>query len=208
MIARQVGEHRNIERHAEHALLRQRVRRNFHDRVGRAQAERLVEKTRQFERFRRGMRRRINLAGHVIFNRPDQRALAPCGGQDRLDQKRRRALAVRPGNSRDRNALGGTLVEIRAQARQSPPPMRHHGPGHAFARLLARRIRDHRDRTGLNRLVDEAIPVGRLAAHGHEHASRLDPARVVFHATDAGVPALGENLRAIQQMLEGHCWEL
>ena len=58
--------------HAEHTLLRQSVRGNFHHRVGRAQAKRLVEKARQFERFRRGMRRGIDIASDVIFDRPDR----------------------------------------------------------------------------------------------------------------------------------------
>ena len=44
VVARQVGEHGDVKRHAEHALLRQRVRRNFHDCFGRALAQRLIEK--------------------------------------------------------------------------------------------------------------------------------------------------------------------
>ncbi len=83
--------------------------------------------------------------------------------------------------------------------------MRYHGPSHPFARRLPGGIRNYRDRTRLNGLIDEAVAVGRLAPHGHERAPGLDAARIVFHTGDVRVPALAENLCAIQQMLEGHC---
>ena len=83
--------------------------------------------------------------------------------------------------------------------------MRHHRPGHCLARLLRRRVGDDRDRSGLNGLIDEAVAVGRFPAHRNENAPRLDLPRIVFHTTDVRVPAVAENLGAIQQMLEGHC---
>jgi len=92
--------------------------------------------------------------------------------------------------------------------RQSAPPAGYDGPGHSFARFLRWRVGDNGHRAGLNRLVDEAVSVGGLPVHGHEHAPWLHPARVIFHTTDAWIPGLGEDLRALQQMLEGHGWEL
>jgi hypothetical protein len=162
----------------------------------------------QLQRFGRRMRRGQNFSGHVVFNGPDQSAFSPSRGQNRFHQKRGRAFSVRSRDARYRNSLRRLLVKVRAQPRQSPPTMRHERPGHALARLLRRRIRNHRHRSRLNGAIDKAVAVGSFAAHGHEQASRFDSPRVVFHTTHFRVPALREDFRSIQQMLEGHRSEL
>ena len=83
--------------------------------------------------------------------------------------------------------------------------MRDRRPCHGFAGPLGGGIGDHRDRSSLDCLIDETVAVRRLPVNGHENGSWLDLPRIVFHTMDAGVPVLGENLGAIQQMLEGHC---
>ena len=78
MVARQVCEYRNVEGHAEHSLLRQRVGRYFHDSVSRAQAKSFVQEPRKFQRLGSSVRRGIDISRHVIFDGPNQRALAPA----------------------------------------------------------------------------------------------------------------------------------
>jgi hypothetical protein len=140
----------------------------------------------------------------VIFNGSDQCALAAGGGENRFDDEGSRALAIRSGDSNDRDSLGGALVEIFTDARQRAASVRHQRPGDSFARRLLRRIGDHGDGARLNGLVDEAVAIRRFAAHGNEQVARLHAARVVFHAGDIGVPAAAEKLSALQQMLESH----
>ena len=86
------------------------------------------------------------MADYVIFDRPEESTLAPCGRKDRLDQKRRRTLPVGPGNSGDRNPLSGTRLEICTQASQRSPPVRHERPSHTFSSLLGWRVGYDRDR--------------------------------------------------------------
>src|SRR3954451_18771108 len=87
MIAREVREHCDIEGNAEHTLLSEGMRRNFHHRVGCALAQGSVEQSREFKRFRSRVRRWIDFTGNVIFDRSDQRTLTPRGGEDRFHQK-------------------------------------------------------------------------------------------------------------------------
>lgn len=86
--------------------------------------------------------------------------------------------------------------------------MWYEGPSDALARGLGRRVRDHRDRSALDRLIDEAIAVSSVPMHGHKNAAGFDSSRVVFHTADRRIPTLTENFRAIQERLKGHCWEL
>ena len=77
----------DIEGNAEDALLRQGVRGDFHHRFGGAVAQRLGQHLIQFQRFGRGVRRGQNFAGDVVFDRADERGLAPGRLQNRFQQK-------------------------------------------------------------------------------------------------------------------------
>ena len=98
----------------------------------------------------------------------------------------------------------GRLIEVGAQPRQRTASVRHLRPSHSFARLLARGVGDDCHRAGCDCLVDELVPIARLASHGDEHIARLYPARVVFQPADARITALGEDFRAVQKLKEIH----
>ena len=99
---------------------------------------------------------------------PISALLRPGSCKDRLDQKCGGALAVCAGDPDDRDPLGRMLEEILADARQSPASVRNQGPRNSFAWLFGRRIGDDSNGSGLNGLIDEAVPVGGLAMHGHK----------------------------------------
>ena len=208
MIAGEIGEHSHVKGHTEDALLRQGVRGNFHHRVSRSLAERFAEQSSQFQCLRSRVRRGIHSARDVVFNRADESALSSRGRENRFDQKRSRTLPVGSGDASDCDSFRRTLVEILADARQRAPAVRYQRPRDSFARLFDRRIGDHRDGSRLDRLIDEAVAIGSFTVHGHEYAARLDPPRVIFHTGDVRVPALAEELGAIQQMLKSHCLKL
>src|SRR5260370_25814301 len=107
-------------------------------------------------------------------------------------------FSVRPCYSRASDPSRRPLEEIRAQPRQVPSAMGHNGPSHTFPRLFRRGIRDHRHGSGVDRLINEPVAVATFSVHGHEHASWLHPARVVFDSTHPGISALREDLGTIQ----------
>ena len=206
MVAREVGEDRDVERNSIDPLLLQRVRGNFHHRLGCALAQGLVQNAIQFERFGSGVRRGQGFSGNVIFDGADQRALAASGNQNRFEQECSRAFSVRAGDAGDGQSLGGLLVKIGTQSRQSAASVGHLRPGHVRARLLGRRIGNDGNRTRSDRLVDELVPITRFALHGDEGIARLDAARVVLQSADSGVAALGEHFRTVQEFEESHCF--
>src|SRR5579871_464124 len=138
VITGEISEHRDVEGNAEYALLRERVRGDFHHSFSCAMPKRLVQHARELERFRRGVRRGIDLTGNVIFDSADERALAMGRGKNRFDQECGRALAVCSSNSRDGEALCRALVEIRADASQSSAPVGNYGPCHVRTRRFGR----------------------------------------------------------------------
>src|ERR1035438_8128349 len=117
------------------------------------------------------MRSRQNLPGHMIFNRPDQRGLAPGRLQYGFDQKGGRAFSVRAGNSSISNALGRTLVEIRAQAGKRTAPMHDLRPANRRARRFGRGVGDDGNRSGSDGLSDEPIAPAGLTLHGDKNSS-------------------------------------
>jgi hypothetical protein len=54
-------------------------------------------------------------------------------------------------------------------------------------------------------LIDEPIAVAGLALHGDKNSSRAHPPGIVFHPSNGRVSALGQNLGALQELLECHC---
>ena len=135
VIAGEIGEDRDVEWDGKHALLRERVRRDFHHGFGRTLADALCQHLVEFERFGRGVRCGQDLSGHVIFDRADQQALATGRAQNRFEQKCAGALPVGAGDAGDRETLGGLLVEIRAQTGQRAATVRNLRPGDSRARL-------------------------------------------------------------------------
>src|SRR6202030_4206272 len=133
-----------------------------------------------------------------------QRALALRCRQNRLQEERRCSFPVRPGDAGHCQPLRRLLIKVRAQSRQCSPAVRYYRPRYLIPHLLCGRIRDHAYCSGLDRLINKAVPVTALSAPGYEHTSRLDAPRVIFDTAHSRVSALRENLRTIQKLLAGH----
>ena len=208
VIASQIREHRHIEGNSINPLLRQRVGGNFHDRFRSAISKGLIQQAIEIQRLRRGVRRGQDVAGYVILDRSYQCVLPLSREQDRFDQKRSRALAVRASNSSNRQPFCGPLIEIGTQAGESAASMRNLRPGYACARLLSGRIAHHCDGAIGDGLVDELITIAGLAKHRNEQVARFYAARIVFQATYVGGATLRQDFCAIQELLERHWIEL
>src|SRR5215470_17690521 len=99
-------------------------------------------------------------------------------------------------------------VKIRAKPGQGSAAMGHDGPSNALPRTLRLGVRDHRDGSGSDRLINKFVSIAGLATHGEEHITLLDATRVVLQSGDARLAALGQHFRAVKNFLEGHCLEL
>src|ERR1700719_2281352 len=103
-----------------------------------------------------------NFPRDVIFNGSNQRGFATGGLQYGFDEERSRALSVGSGDSRVRNSLGRTLIEIRAEAGEGAASMHDLRPGNRGARRFGRRIGDYGSRSGSDSLIDKPIAVASL----------------------------------------------
>src|ERR1700722_1700571 len=145
-----------------------------------------------------------NLSCNVIFDCPDQRGLAPSRPKNRFNQEGGCTLSVGPCNPGIRNALGRTFVEICAQAGEGATSMHDLPPRDSGARHFGRGISDNRNRSRSDRLINEAIAVASLALHRDKSSPWTHPSGIVFYSSNARVPALGEDLGALQKLLECH----
>src|SRR5213593_4743649 len=127
----------------------------------------------------------------MIFNGSNQGTFASGSVQDRLNQERCCALAIRAGDAGTGQALRRTFVEICAQSRQCASSMWHLRPGNSVARFF-----------------DEVVSIARFTAHCYKGISGLHPARVVLNPADACIATLGEDFCALKEMLERHWMEL
>ena len=204
VVAGEIGEDRDVERDSVNPLLLQCVRGNFHHGFGCTLAQRLVQNAIQLKRLRSRVRRWQPFPRDVIFDGPDQRALAASGGQNGFDQKRSGTFPIRAGDAGDGEKLGGFLIKVGAQSRQRATPMGNLRPRHRWPRFFGRGIRNDRNRTRRNCLIDKFISITRFTVHGNKDVPGLDSARVVFQPADPRVAALGEHFSAVQEFEESH----
>ena len=202
MVAGQVREDGNVEWNAVDALLLQRVRGDFHHRLGAPSVEGAREELIQLESFRSGVRSGIGLVLDAIFDGPNQRCLAPAGAQHGIEKERRRGLAVRSRDPRDRQLFCGTAVEVRAQACERSPSVLHLRPGNIVSRR--KRIADDRNRACLQCSIDIAIAVRALPANGDETPARLYSATVIIQPGNRRIALLRDVLRAVQEVKKIH----
>jgi len=125
-----------------------------------------------------------------------------------FDQERGRAFSVCACNSSIRNSFGRTFVEIRAQAGERAASVHHLRPSDRWTRRFSRGVGDDTNRSGSDGLIDETIAIAGLTFHGDKHNSGARPPGIVFHPGNGRVPALGEDLGALQELLESHCKSL
>ena len=135
---------------------------------------------------------------------PTSAVLRPGRLKYGFDEEGGRAFSVRACDSSIRNSLGGTFVEIRAQAGKRAASVQDLRPGDAGTRNFGRGVGDDGNRSGGDGLINEAIAVAGLALHGDKNRPRTHPPGIVFHSGNARVSALREDLGALQELLEGH----
>src|SRR5260370_5681442 len=77
-------------------------------------------------------------------------------------------------------------------------------PGTRGARRLGRRVGDEGNRSGRDGLIDKPIAVAGLALHSDKNRSGAHSPGIVFHSGNGRVPALEENLGALQELVKCH----
>ncbi len=184
VVLRHVGQRRHPEAAAVQPPLIQRLRRRFQDDVGRSGGAHLGEQRVQGQRPRRGQRRPPCPAvparrRRSIADRADDAGIKPRRRQHRLDQIRRRRLAVGAGHRHQvqRRRRAETIGGDRRQ-RLARTGHRHH---HRARRRWRGPLGDDDARAAFHRRRDEGAPVGRRARHGDEQIARLHQARIVAH---------------------------
>ena len=104
MVLRQVREDERGEADAVEPAERRAVRRRLHARAAVAGVEHLPELALQVDRLGRRAHGRPPLAADAALDRPEQPGPPAGRGEDRVEQERRRRLAVRAGDAGDLRA--------------------------------------------------------------------------------------------------------
>ncbi len=181
MIARNVGEGRDVEAHVGNAVERQCVRAHLHCHRRRAQRAHRSQEPVQLGRKRRRVFELPMLRPELRPDRADDSARHAGLTTDRSDHPRSRRLTVGSGDADNVEPLRGIAVKRRRQRRKRQPRI-----GHA----------DHRDRfvghgeCGLVCLLDDdgggsarygigeiAMAVGLRSAQRHEERTGMNGAR-------------------------------
>ncbi len=121
MVARQVREDGDVEAAALHAVERERVGGDLHRRGARPVRDHLGQQLLDQRRFRRGAVRLDAAAPRAIADRPEKPGGAVPPREDRLEQRRRRGLAVGARHGREHELLRRISVQARRQQRERPP---------------------------------------------------------------------------------------
>jgi hypothetical protein len=202
VIVREVGEHRDVERHTVDPLLLQSMRRDLHRHFHATSLKRTREKLIQLQCFRSCVLCRQNLIPNAILHCAHQRGLAATGAQHGVQQERGRGLAVGSRNAGNGQPFRRTAVEIRAEPRQRAASMYNLGP--RYVRPERQRITHHSHSSSLQRGIDVVVAVGVFAAHGNEAPSWLHSSAVVIQSGDVRIALLRQVFSAIQQLEEIH----
>ena len=179
MILREVREHRRIELDARHAVLVERVRRDFHDDGVHAAPRHIGEHALQDDDVGR---RVVNGQGLILdedLDRADESDLASRRAQDRARHVARRRLAVRARDADDAHLLRRVVVEERHDAIERGSEMRHAQDGFGSLRQLDRALRQDRARPLPDSLLDEGMSVDVQSLDGNEKRPFRHLARIV-----------------------------
>ena len=135
-----------------------------------------------------------DLAGDVGLDGAQQNALAADAGEKLFEEKRGCRLAVGSGNTAEFEAALGMAEDCGAHLGESAAAVLDEGDWQVGSIALKpieglRRIRDDRCCALLERCVDEAVAVGRAAAHSDEDIAWANAARVIVHALYLSVVA-------------------
>ena len=176
MLVAQVCEHERDEAHMVEAVECRRVGRRLHRDRPVARVEHLPEEPLEVDRLRRRSLDAATLAADAGLDRPDQARPSTGGGEDRIEQKRRRRLSVRAGDPGHPQFRRRTFEELVGDLRHRGARRRHHDLGHAEAEGP---LHDERDRAPLHGLGREVVAVGNGPGHAEEERSRPDGTGIV-----------------------------
>ena len=194
MILCEIGENRDVIRDAPYAPLFERMRRHLHHRFGDTAIHALGQKCEQVAGLRRGVRRRTHLIGDAVLDCADQRGGATGSAEQLLQQICGGRLAIGAGDTAELDFSLRMGEDICGDGCERATAMRDFGQCNLErsigGRVIGGRgIRDDRNGTPRDSLLDVAIAVGRLAAHRDKKGARHDATRVVLHAADDNVLA-------------------
>ena len=179
MVAREVGEHRDVELGAVHASLLEPVRRHLHRDAVRTARDEVREQRLQRDGIRRGVVPCVERARKPLPSVP-----MTAGAPARAGQRLRRSSGCRRScrwcrSRRPSTARARVAVERRgelADAGLRAPETAEIGDAPVAPPAKALGVPQHRRRPGGERLRDEVAAVVRLARIGDEGVARAAPA--------------------------------
>jgi hypothetical protein len=207
VVARHVGEQRDVEEQAGDAFLLQGVRRNLHGHRPRPGVAHPGEDAEQIRPFRRRAAARGRLeSGKAVAERADAPAGSPRGVEHRGDQLDRGRLAVGAGDADERERPLGVREQSRRERAEERSRRSGDQPGRLAGLTRTRRtVGEDRGRAARDGLGGEARAVVTLPLPGDEEVPRLDRARIVPNAEDLGiVPEVSGEREAARELGELH----
>ena len=181
------------------AVKRERVGRDLHHARLVTGVEHLPEGSLEVDRLRRRAQDLVLDAADHALDGAQQARLASAGLQERAHEKRRRGLAVGPGDAHGGEVCRGVSVEARGGGRHRGAHRRDLDLGHASAGGAL----DHeRDRTPGDGVGREIVPVARVAGHAEEQGPVGDEPVVVGERGDLDVS--GGRRELIEQERQAH----
>gem|GEM_PF-6816663 len=170
VVAGEVGEHGHIHRDAVEPVLVQRVRRRLEDDHLDAVVHALAQPPREVHGPRGRQPDRLRVHDPVradVSEGPDNRRTGPIR-EEMPKQERRRGLPVRAGDRGQFETLRGPALEPLRRTRRGGPAVLH---DQTWDIDIDRPLADHSRGAGVDRSLDEVVPVHGSAAPGDEQVT-------------------------------------
>ena len=181
MVARQVGQHRDVERRAIDPSLRQAVRRHFHRARRRALPPVEREALLQVDGVGRGVECGRERAGEAVADGADDGGFAPQLRERLRHPVRHRGLAVGAGDADHVQRARRLAVDVGGDFADAGFQAEHPGVGHIKGGipLVVIGFPQHAVDALRHRLRDEVAAIARFPGIGGEHRTRHGLAAVV-----------------------------
>ena len=176
VVLAQVGEDQRGEPDPVQAPECRAVRGRLHRATPVARVEHLAEEPLEVDRLGGRPRRRAALAVDPGLDRPEQPRPAARGSEHRVEQEGGRRLPTRARHPRDLQFRGRPLEELLRRRRHRRTRVRDNELRHG---QIERPLDDERDRSVLDRLRCEVVPVRSHPRHAEEERPRPGATRVV-----------------------------
>ena len=198
MIARQVGQHRDVERRAVDAPLREAVRRHLHRARDCALLPVLRETLLQFDGVGRGVECRGERTREAVADGADDGGLAAQLRQSLRDPVRHRGLAVGAGDADHVQRARRLAIDMRSDFADAGFQPDHAGVGNGECRVpqIVVGLPQHAVDALRHRLRNEIASIARLPRIGGEYHARHGLAAVVDEVCNS-------NAEPLEQMRHG-----